>query len=409
MNRISSPLRLALLFASVAVAGPEAGPLKVTAILPPGPHFVGQAIEVRVAVEGGPGPPTVEGPRTPGAEVRALPQDRSRPSVARFLLVAGRPGVLDLPPFRARSGDRAGASRSTRLSISNVPAEGRTSAFLGGVGSFEVRADAEPSSVRSGQTLIYRVRVMGAAAWGSVRPPDLGEWASPTLRVETLPDTLEAGESPARTFRYKIRLLGKGRVVLPPVTVSSLDPRTKRYATRATSGVPVLVEETPRFDPSRLDYRPAGRSREDQRSGLPAVGLALSLVAMATAGLWFFSKRAAKAGRVDPRTLALELAGGLAEGVDEVIAARAVTEALTTFLQRVDGRTPGALTPPELREALERMTSDRDLASLAEALLVRCDRARYGRSDGDASGLIAEGREVFKWIGEPGASEGRGA
>ena len=313
-----------------------------------------------------------------------------------------------MPPFRARSGDRSGASRPSRLRVVNVPPEGRTSAFLGGVGSFEVRAEADPSSVRSGQTLEYRVRISGPAAWGSVRPPDLGERASPTLRIEPLPDTFDAAGTPVRTFRYKLRPAGAGRFVLPPVPVSAFDPKTGRYATRATSGVPIRVEEPPRFDPARLDYKPVGLAKPDQRLGLSAVGLGVSIAALATAGLWFLSKRTPDAKRVVPRTLALELARGLAGGDDEVEAARSITEALTTFLQRVEGRAPGVLTPPELRDAVERLTGDRVLAGFAESLLVHCDRARYGREGGDASRLIGEGRGAFEAIAEVMAREIRG-
>ena len=410
MKRTSRLLGLALILASSAVAGPRAGPLKVRTTPAPGPHFVGQAIEVEVHVEAGPGPPTVEAPRLAGAVVRPLPGERSRPSVARFLVVPARPGFLDLPPFRARSGDRSGASRPSRLRVVNVPPEGRTSAFLGGVGMFEVRAEADPSSVRAGQTLEYRVRISGPAAWGSVRPPDLGELASPTLRIEPLPDTFDAAGTPVRTFRYKLRPAGAGRVVLPPVSVSAFDPKTGRYATRATSGVPIRVEEPPQFDPARLDYKPVGLAKPDQRLGLSAVGLGVSIAALATAGLWFLSKRTPDAKRVVPWALALELARGLAGGDDddEVEAARSITEALTTFLQRVEGRAPGVLTPPELRDAVGRLTGDHVLAGFAESLLVHCDRARYGPAGGDVSRLIGEGRGVFEAIAGVMAGEVRG-
>jgi hypothetical protein len=400
MKRISSPLGVALMLASFAVAGPRADPLRVTTILPPGPHFVGQAIEVRVEVEGGSGTPTIEAPRPPGALIQAMSEDRSRPSVARFLIVPERPGVFELPPFRARSGDLLGTSRPNRLTIANVPPEGRTSAFLGGVGSFEVHAEAKPSKVRSGQTLEYYVRVSGPAAWGSSRAPDLGEWASPTLRIERMPDTLEAAATPVRVFRYKLRLLGAGRVVLPPVSVSAFDPKTRRYATRATSGVPILLEEPPQFDPARLDYKPDGPTKQDLRLGPSAVGLGVSIAALASLGLWFLSRRTPETNLADPRKLAEELARGLIECENEAESARAVTEALTTFLQRVDGRAPGVLTPPEVHEAILRLTSDRDLAGFAEALLARCDRARFGREGGDESRLIAEGRKALEWIAE---------
>ena len=53
------------------------------------------------------------------------------------------------------------------LGVKALPVAGRTADFLGGVGEFEVGAEAEPTAVRSGQTLEYRVTVTGPAARGS--------------------------------------------------------------------------------------------------------------------------------------------------------------------------------------------------------------------------------------------------
>jgi hypothetical protein len=399
MRRIPSLLVLVAMLGAAAVAGPPAGPLRVATVIPPGPYYVGQAIEVRVEVEGVLDPPAVEPARATAAIFRTLPRDRARPSGARFVVVPERPGLLDVPAFRARSGNRSGASQPTRLAVSNVPAEGRTSAFLGGVGPFEVQAEAQPTSLHPGQSLELRIKVSGQAAWGSVRAPDLGEWSSltPGFRVEPLSDSLEGTEPPVRTFRYRLRPSRDGRAILPPVAVASFDPRTRRYATRATAGVPIQVEESPGFDPDRLDYEPRG-TPEVGRRGLLALGL--GLIALAGGGFWFFSKRHRRTVQVDRRAIALELARGLRGTADDAGAGRAVTEALTLFLQRVEGRSSGALTPAEAREGVARATDDGDLACFAERLLVRCDRARYGPRGEDASELISEGRRLFEGIAE---------
>ena len=336
------------------------------------------------------------------ASIRLMPADATKPSVARYLIVPERPGPFILPRFQARSGDRSGASKPIPLTIANVPIEGRTPAFLGGVGSFQVRAEAEPSTLRSGQTLEYRIKLTGPAAWGSVRAPDLSEWSSLTsgFRVESLPDVLEGVDPPIRTFRYALRPSRAGQVVLPPVAVAAFDPRTGRYATRVTSGLTIRVEEPPRFDPARLDYGSNGLGAGERRLGFLFVGLGLGIATLATVGLYLFSKRAREAGHADPRRLALVLSRGLGDNRDESEAARAITEALTTFLEQVDGRSPGVLTPPEARDGVERVTDDRDLARSARELISRCDQARFGKRGGDARGLIDEGRGLFEGIAE---------
>ena len=395
---------LIALFVSMqgAFASFASEPLRVVVRVPAGTHYVGQAIEVRVEVEGASGRPDIEAPRSAVADVRALSRDESRPMLSRFLVIPRQAGPMEIPPFRARSGDRSGTSKPTRLTITSLPAEGRTSAFLGGVGSFELRAEAEPTRLRPGQTLEYRVRVTGPAAWGSVRGPDPNGWSSlaPAFRVEPLPDILEGVDPPVRTFRYRLRPSKSGRAVLPPVAVAAFDPTTRRYATKATAGVPIRVEEPPRFDPSRFDYLPLGKLPPDARLGFHAIGFGLGLGLLATLGsaLWSYSKRKRTARRSDPRMLALEQARGLVEAGDRFEAARAITEAFATFLQRVDGRGPGVLTPPEARKGIERLTRDPELARRAEKLIGRCDRASYGDGVGSGSSLIAEGRDVFEGI-----------
>jgi hypothetical protein len=128
--------------------------------------------------------------------------------------------------------------------------------------------------------------------------------------------------------------------------------------------------------------------------------MVLLILATLAQVLWAYSKRERVAWRSNPRTLALAQARGLVEGGDRVEAARVVAEALSTFLQRADGRGPGVLTPPEAREGIERLTLDPGLARRAEKLIDRCDRASYGDGGGLGSSLIAEGRDVFEGIAE---------
>ena len=81
-------------------------------------------------------------------------------------------------------------------------------------------------------------------------------------------------------------------------------------------------------------------------------------------------------------------------------AARAITEALAAFLQRTTGRGAGVLTPSEAREGFARLMGDREVADLAEFLVICCDRTRYGQIGEDSSVTIAEGRRFFVKVAE---------
>jgi BatD DUF11 like domain len=407
MIQIANLVALTLALASLA---PASEPLKVTAVVSSKPYFAGQGIEVRVEVIPGEGTLTFDTPRIKDAEVFPMPPDPNQPSLRRFAVVPAHAGLLELPSFRVRSGDRSGASRPFKLAVASVPPEGRTSAFLGGVGTFDVKAEAEPSSVRVGETLEFRVRITGSAAWGSVRAPDLNEWNTPTLKVEAKDNLLQASETPARTFRYQVRPLKSGQVILPPLSLAAFDPTTRHYATRATASLALRVEEPPRFEPSLLDYPPVVTPIQGPRPG--PVGLvvgALALVSGSVLAAWFATRRFQRSRALNPRRLALELSKGLPGGDDEVEAARAVTEALTTFLHRVVGRTPGVLTPPEARAGFARVTDNPALPSLAKALVTRCDRTRYGAGGNEARELIEEARRFFERLaGEVRKGEGPG-
>ncbi len=405
MNRIANVLGPALALASLAASDP----LKVTVVVASKPHLVGQGIEVRVVVDPtlDQGPPTVESPRVKDAAVFAIPADPARPSAGRFMIVPEHAGPLDLPAIRARSGDRSGTSKPIRLLVANVPTEGRTSAFLGGVGPFEVRAEIDRPNVRPGETLEARLIVSGLAAYGSVRSPALSEWTLPTLKLDPVEDRLQVAETPIRTFRYRLRPLKSGRITLPPVAVAAFDPTTRRYATRATSSLAIQVEEPPRFDPSLLGDPPGSTSSRGRRPWLVALAVgALAVVSGSMLVALVVARRRRKPKAADPRALALELSKGLRDGDDPVESARTVAEALTTFLNLAGGRPLGVLTPREAR--LEFRTLDRRPGACEPGRSVD-DALRPGSIwvDGGRGGRIdCEGEEPVR--GGGGGESGRG-
>ena len=396
LSAMPTLLNVALFLPIILTASSD--PLGVTATVGPKPYHVGQGIEVLIEVRAanGEAPVIVEPPRVAGAEVFEVGvSDVNRPH--RFMVVSSRPGILEIPPFRARSGSCSGASKPWKLAVSVVPAEGRTAAFLGGVGRQDVSIEANPLRVRVGQTLEVRVGVVGDAAWGSVRPPDLGGWASPTLSVGPAEIQLEPGQPPIRSFRYRVRPLNAGRIALPPIAIASFDPATRRYLTRTTRSLAIEVDDPPRFDPGSIVQPSSTGNGRWGVAGVASVAASLAVALGMTA--WRVTKRR-RQRKPDPRMIARELAHSLGDADP----AKAVVEALTAFLQQASGRPAGVLTPPEAREAFERLTGDLAIGARAEALVGQCDRTIYGPGDGEASGLIAEAREL---LGRIAASAGR--
>ena len=175
----------------------------------------------------------------------------------RFRVVPERAGTLEIPAVQVQLKGRSGRSQPKSVSIQTVPLLGRPAEFLGGVGRFELHAEASPKVVRVGQELDFRIKVTGPAAWGMTDRPDLGRYGrlGLGLRIEPKPDET-TDEPPARTFVYRLRPTHAGEAVLPPVAIAAFDPSLSRYVTHVTAGVPIRVVAVPSFDPATIDYDP---------------------------------------------------------------------------------------------------------------------------------------------------------
>src|SRR5262249_47460240 len=151
----------------------------------------------------------------------------------RFRVVARRAGLLEVPSIKASVRDRSGRSRPIRVPIEPLPPLQRPAEFLGGVGRFELHAEATPKLVQVGRNVTFRIKVTGSAAWGMTGRPELARFDQLPLglRIQPEPDETTV-EPPTRTFVYRLRPTRAGEAVLPPVAIAAFDPAVKRYVTR---------------------------------------------------------------------------------------------------------------------------------------------------------------------------------
>ena len=370
-----------------------------------GPIVVGQAIEIDLQLDSTSNSPTFEPPQVIGALVIAV-ENQGRPASARFVVLPRKPGVLEIPSFRVRQDGRSGGSRPLQRTIAATPSAGRTSAFLGGVGSFEIGASIDRPTLQAGQALEYRIKMTGTAAWGSEQSPDLSSWAAkiPGLRVEPLASRLAPTDPPTRTFLYRLRPLKGGQLVLPPVAVAAFDPSSQTFRTRVTPRLIVEVAAPPTFNPAVIDEgvheQPSSSWQSWRITKITSLGL---MVALPSISAWLIWHRADMRKRRDPRRLAAKLAASLDHGWSDHEAAKRITEGFATFLQDARGRNPGVLTPPETVEAFASLSGDLELARSAGQLIERCDRFNYGRIESSESNLVDEAKRVLG-----GLVEGKG-
>ena len=313
-----------------------------------------------------------------------------------------------IPPFRARSGDRSGASRPTRLAIANVPAEGRTRPSW--AASARSRSGPRPSRRPSelGQTLEYRapdVRPGGLGERPAARPGRLGV-ARAGLRVEPLPDrpgrsaTRRPGRSATGSGRRRAGSIG-------PAARGGRRRSTRRPAAtrpgRAGRADPGRGAAPVRPGPTRLTGRRDGRRPRAGPGAIAGSALGVAAPGSVAGAAWLRREAGPVAGRTDPRRLARELArrprAGGRRGRGGPAGRRGVGR------RSCAGRrpAPGVLTPPEARDDVERLTRRPRPGRRAGRLVERATGRGIGGLGGGGRGGIdeAEGpREVAGMRGE---------
>jgi hypothetical protein len=431
--------------------GQDTDELQVRAEVSPGRHYVGQAMDLRVGVIGAGQRPEVDRPSIRGAEVWLVDQSGLKPLslsgiggmasgtilfVSRFGVVPRRAGSLEIPAIRAHGKDRSGKSRPVKVTIRPVPVSGRPAEFLGGVGRFTVKAEAEPKVLRVGQELEYCITVTGPAAWGMVDRPELKRFSRLGIGLRIDPKATDlTSNPPSRRFVYRLRPTRPGEEVLPPVAIAGFDPASARYITEVTAGVPIRVVAVPAFDAAELGPRVTTRGTgESDVWAWSAVILSAVLLVGAAVGLARVRHRtqdrrlggqttarrfAARLGRSSrwsvvsrgEPSVASEAGGpGTVPGAGAdgplpwgVILALEISSSLVRYLEIGLGRPPGALTPEEARVGVARCTGSDELGVRAAEIAARCDGMLYREAPSppgeDPSRLGEDARGLFAALG----------
>ena len=96
------------------------------------------------------------------------------------------------------------------------------------------------------------------------------------------------------TFVYRIRPTRAGNGVVPPVAIAAFDPRSLRYITKVTQGVPIKAATVPAFDPRTINYSaPDG----DRNRRIAWASTALVLILCAFLGLAVVIRRQRRLAR----------------------------------------------------------------------------------------------------------------
>jgi hypothetical protein len=418
----------------------ESTPLRVRLEARGRSYYLGEGIELAVAVTAGDQRPSLSLPRLSRAEVWTTetafhPVSASgignavsgtNVYVTRLRLVPRQAGSLLVPPIEAHLNGRSGKSKAITLEIDPLPLAARPAEFLGGVGAFSVESSVTPTTIRLGQEVSYRVTIKGPAAWGSVNRPGLSRLRQldRATMISDLPDEVDH-EPPKRTWVYRIRPARAGTIVLPPVAVAAFDPESERYLTKVTQGLHLSVVAAPIFDLKTFRY-PAPDLDAGRRAVIAWAFAALLVLLVISSGIAVVLQQGSLgAGPTGPRPaqqFARRFARNLATRSRvfhprnaDARDARSVVDGLMRYAHLGLGRPPGAITPVEAGQVVLELTGSSRLATEAHSLVERCDRVLFSKPDVDGdTTLVRQACNLFGELGRegggpPGSLSGRPA
>jgi BatD DUF11 like domain len=369
--------------------------LVAKAAVQPGPYYVGEAVEVRVSVIAGGARPVLTPPKVADADLTPT-ETKLNPLFSsgigravnetiqylyRYRLVPRRSGSLTIPPFAARQDGRAGATLPLMLVVREPPIAGQPATFLGGVGPVSVEAIAEPARVRVGEPLELRIRVKGPGARGSTRRFDLDavvKRMEAPIKVASLSDDW-LDDPPSRTYRFRLRPTQPGQFTLPPVAVSTFDPRSERYLTQSSKSSSITAVAVPIFDPASLEQDRVPTTTRALARNATIVGCVV--VPLLAIGSFLMIRRLGRSRSPSLSRVAIRLAHGLESRVDGAETARRINSAFVSFLGAAVGRPRGVLTPIEAERVFSDWSGDSELARRASQIVVDCDRVLFSADD----------------------------
>lgn len=405
---------LSLLAVAIATQSDSSEPLHAEAVASRGPHFVGGAIGITIRVSSGEGRPAIVPPRVRGAALREVGTDVQPISTSaignvvhefnryiyRYELTVEGAGTFTLPPFRVRLGSRSTSTPPLRLTIRPIPSN-RPKTFLGGVGPISVEAEAVPASITLGERIEYRVTVTGPGSRGIRQPPTLERITRlPIEPTVTLLSDDRVESPPKRLFRYELRPTKGGDATLPPLALSTFDPRTEQFPVALSRSVPIrVVAPGPRQVERELPVEPLTTSGASRKTFW--IGAASGTVAGAVlvAVLWDVRRR--RSGRFHPGRWARERSIQLGTFQPTVDVPRQITESLAEFFHLTNARPLGALTPQEARAGIADAGGSTELAEEAAGLVEECDARRFdGDRPGDEGEVLRD--QASRFFGELG-------
>jgi hypothetical protein len=363
---------------------------------------------------------------------------RVRPGIRRALFPQ-RAGMLTIGPADiAINRRREVSSIPIEIEVLPLPAEGQPPDFpSNNVGKYSIRASVDREEVQPGEPFTLTVEIEGS---GNIDVLDIGKWPRiPGVRSyePKTENTAFSGDSIGGTRRYDFLLIPErpGKLTIPPHELPYFDPTTAKYEVAKTEPLTVLIGGDPN---AIVDEGSEGEADPEQASALaePLASVIVldSVPRRVPADRWLSEDRWTWGLLAVPLFALVGLGGGALWrrfGPDESARDRAVTRrrrrerieeaqsaaasgegfhtTVAKLLQDVALERAGpsgvGLPRPQLCRLLEQRGVSHEDARRFEALLERCDEARFAGDKGsaeDRQSLLDDALSVVRVVAKGG-------
>ncbi len=137
------------------------------------------------------------------------------------------------------------ASQPVKINVQSLP-EGKPAGFSGGVGTFQMNASVDKTSVKTNEAVTIKIRISGNGNLKFINPlkvdfpPDIDVYDPKTTQNFK---TDASGMSGSITFDYLFIPRYAGNFRIPPVTFTYFDTNTKTYKTLSSNEFNISVEK----------------------------------------------------------------------------------------------------------------------------------------------------------------------
>lgn len=160
-------------------------------------------------------------------------------------------------PFDVFGNDRFGLFRSGRevalktdpitVKVRPLPTAGKPADFTGAVGQFRLTGDVDRTSVEAGDPVTLTVKLSGAGNVNVVPDPDLsGIEGFKVYESRSDASDGKTGDQIVgqKTWEFVLVPTSGGHIEIPPVRMSTFDPKQGKYVQLATQAIPLDVKAT---------------------------------------------------------------------------------------------------------------------------------------------------------------------